>query len=98
MWSKTKIAMCAVVVIGATSVGASAGIAKTHNPRTRQPGEEQIVNSFNSFAQHSLTRAPARSRSTCWVPMGDDNDDYGEDTRGLGYWGSCNEKGSVRFR
>ena len=45
---------------------------------------------------HSFGQARVVGQGMCWVPSRDQNDDeYGADTRGLGYWGSCREKGAV---
>jgi hypothetical protein len=86
MFNKTKIATCVAIFIGATS----AGFAKDQYTHRDPVRAAQKSDQSYSFAQ-----APGQRRGNCWVPTRDDGDEYGADTRGLGYWGSCSEKGAV---
>jgi hypothetical protein len=53
----------------------------------------QNSNAFSAFAQGA-----GRTQGNCWVPTRDISDEYGADTRGLGHWGSCGERGAVPTR
>lgn len=86
MINKTKIAICIAIVVGA----ASTSFAKDQNAR-RDRAEAVVETNGHSFGQARVV-----GQGRCWVPTRDQNDDeYGADTRGLGYWGSCREKGAV---
>jgi hypothetical protein len=85
--TKTKIAICVAMVVGATT----AGFAKDRNAPP-----DRAHAAANSSSRHALGQAPIVQPGKCWVPARDQSDDeYGADTRGLGYWGSCGEKGAV---
>jgi hypothetical protein len=86
VFNMTKIAICVAVVVGS----ASAGFAKDQNARRARA--EAVVETND----HSFSQARVAGQGRCWVPTRDQNDDeYGADTRGLGYWGFCREKGAV---
>jgi hypothetical protein len=87
MFTKTKIAICLAIIVGV----APASFAKDqHSPRTRAQA------AVDASGQHALAQTPVVRQGQCWVPTRDQNDDeYGADTRGLGHWGSCGEKGAV---
>jgi hypothetical protein len=86
VFNKTKIAISVAILIGT----ASAGFAKDQYTQKDQVRASQKSDQFYSFAQ-----TPGKRQGNCWVPARDDSDEYGADTRGLGYWGSCSEKGAV---
>ena len=86
MYTKTKIAICVAIAVSA----ASAGFAKDQNSRRDQVRAAQKTDQLRSFGQ-----ANGRGQGNCWVPTRDQNDESDADTRGLGYWGSCSEKGAV---
>jgi hypothetical protein len=90
VFTKTKITICVAIVVGA----ASAGFAKDQNSRRdRAEGAVQSNGRLHSFAQ-----GPADRQTNCWVPEADQGGEYGADTRGIGHWGSCREKGAVRSK
>ena len=93
MFTKTKIVICVAIVVGA----ASAGFAKDKNVRRdRAEFSTQQNGRLQAFGQ---APGAGQAQGRCWVPTPDQNDDeYGADTRGLGYWGSCGEKGAVRSK
>jgi hypothetical protein len=90
MITKTKIAICVAVLISA----ASTGFAKDQNAR-RAHAE---VTTESNGPIHSFVQAQFRRQGRCWVPTRDQGDEYGADTRGVGYWGSCSEQGAVRSK
>jgi len=90
VFTKTKIALCVAIVVGATSTG----FAKDQTARRARAEASAQSNGW----LHSRAQAPADRQGNCWVPQADQSDEYGADTRGLGHWGSCNEKGAVRSR
>ena len=85
MFTMTKIAICVALVVG------SASVAFAKEPSPRRARAEAVVGTKD----HSFGRAGIVDQGRCWVPQRDDGDEYGADTRGLGYWGSCSEKGAV---
>jgi hypothetical protein len=89
VFNKTKIAMCVAILIGT----ASAGLAKDQYTQ-----KDQVRASQKSDRSYSFAQAPGKRQGKCWVPTPDDSGDYGADSRGLGYWGSCSEKGAVPSR
>ena len=90
MFTKTKIAICVAVLIGA----ASTGFAKDQD--VRRARAEATTESNGPI--HSFGQAQIRGQGRCWVPTRDQEGEYGGDSRGLGYWGSCNERGAVPFK
>jgi hypothetical protein len=72
----------------------SPGFSKDQNARRDQAVAGQPADRFHPLYQSGVFASGRRS-GQCWVPARDDSDDYGADTRGLGYWGSCKEKGAV---
>ena len=93
MLIKTTIAISIAMMVGAISPG----LSKDQKARRDQSGAAlQQSDRFHSFGQSALFgQAGVGRQGKCWVPTRDDSDEYGADTRGLGYWGSCNEKGAV---
>ena len=90
MFTLAKTAMCVAIAVGVASAIGSAAVASKR---------EQAGVTFRSDQHvYPFGRAPIRQRSACWVPTRDDSGEYGADTRGLGYWGSCSEKGAVPFK
>jgi hypothetical protein len=88
VFNKAKIAICVAIVVGA----ASAGFAKDQDTRKAHAAAPKADQSY------SLAQSPYRKPGSCWVPMPDENDEGYADSRGLGYWGSCSEKGAVPSR
>ena len=87
MHTRTRIAICIAMIVGV----APASFAKDQNARRDQArASAQQSDQFHAFGQAGRGRS-----GQCWVPTRDDSDEYGADTRGLGYWGSCREKGAV---
>jgi|KBSMisStaDraftv2_1062788.scaffolds.fasta_scaffold1707475_1 hypothetical protein len=86
MFNTTKIAICLGLMIGASS----AALAKDQYTQKGMATSTQKSDGFYSFGQ-----APGQTRGSCWVPTGDDSGEYGADSRGLGYRGSCGERGAV---
>jgi hypothetical protein len=86
----TRVAISLALVISA----APAALAKNHNPRQdRAEVTGTWTNRYQSFAT-----AKFAGRGQCWVPERDMGDEFDSDTRGLGHWGSCNEKGAVPMK
>ena len=90
MFTKTKIAICVAVLVGA----ASTGFAKDQNARRARA---EVTTESNGLI-HSFGQAQIHGQGRCWVPTRDQGDEYGADTRGVGYWGSCSEQGAVRSK
>ena len=89
MFTKTKIAIFLALIVST----APAAFAKPHNPRQDRAEVTGISSDQQSFAKMQFA-----GRGRCWVPERDMGDESGSDTRGLGYWGSCNEKQAVPMR
>ena len=90
MFTKTKIAICVVIIAGT----ASAAFAMDQNAqRARAEAATQADGPLHSFGQEQI-----RGQGRCWVAARDQDGEYSGDSRGLGYWGSCSEKGAVPFK
>jgi len=93
MLSKTTIAISIAMIVSAISPSFPKG-QKVR--RDQSAAAVQQSDRFRSSGQTDLFRQGGVGRQgKCWVPTRDDSDEYGADTRGLGYWGSCKEKGAV---
>jgi hypothetical protein len=86
----TKTAMCIGIMAAVASVAAAGPAASKRHPNGMSSRDSRALSSFG--------QAQALQQGRCWVPTRDDTGEYGGDSRGLGYWGSCSEKGAVPFK